>query len=322
MSTHAPSLHTDALAYAAAVRSHLDDLPPDVLEELAGGLDADMTELAEDSDRPLGAVLGDPEAYAAELRSSAGLPLRPPQRPGLQVSLVRELSLARQQWQSVRLALDEYRWWGPLSGGVTSLRPAWWLVRAWVAFQLCASLTGAYVLALPSGPAGVLLLLVLTVGSVALGRGWLRRHDLVRGLVVGGNVLSVLTLPFALDRATDIGYFTSLDDEGAVSGLYLDGEQVRNVFPYDAEGQPLTDVQLLDDLGRPLDVGWELQDPYAGDGTVALVPAVDASGEERWNVYPLRETRHAEPGVRTGTGYPVVPAPLPAASVPPSPPVP
>lgn len=66
-----------AAAFAAAVRERLSDLPTDEVDELLDGLQGDLTErLAESADA--GDVgtgeLGDPEAYADELRQAAGLP--------------------------------------------------------------------------------------------------------------------------------------------------------------------------------------------------------------------------------------------------------
>ena len=66
--------------FVAAVRAELADLDPEVVEELTGGLEADLTDSLEAAP---GNGFGDPAAYAAELRSAAGLPPRPPAAPGL-----------------------------------------------------------------------------------------------------------------------------------------------------------------------------------------------------------------------------------------------
>lgn len=94
-------------AYAAAVRSHLADLSPDQVDDLTDGLEADLAEALEDPRgpvatgeilirRPVGSIAADAArssiidhnqrfgpaaAYAAELRSSAGIePARAPAR--------------------------------------------------------------------------------------------------------------------------------------------------------------------------------------------------------------------------------------------------
>ena len=69
-----PTAH-DVNEYVQQVRAELADLPPDDVEELTGGLEADLAErLAESPDGLAG--LGSPQVYAAELRSAAGLPAR------------------------------------------------------------------------------------------------------------------------------------------------------------------------------------------------------------------------------------------------------
>ena len=68
--------------------------------------------------------------------------------------------------------------------------------------------------------------------------------------------------------------------------------QVSNLFVYDADGNPLTDVQVYDDRGRPVrttfdngfDQYWfpEATEPWS------FVSRVDSDGRARWNVYPLQ----------------------------------
>lgn len=65
-----------AAAYADLVRAELTDLPPDDLASMVEGLDAHLAEIAADGQADLVAALGAPAAYAAELRSAAGLPAK------------------------------------------------------------------------------------------------------------------------------------------------------------------------------------------------------------------------------------------------------
>ncbi|TFD05650.1 hypothetical protein E3T29_13490, partial [Cryobacterium sp. TMT1-66-1] len=66
--------------FALAVRAALNDLPADDVDDLTDGLEADLTEQAADVDAGDAAApgfdLGDPVAYADELRGAAGLPVR------------------------------------------------------------------------------------------------------------------------------------------------------------------------------------------------------------------------------------------------------
>ena len=62
----------DVAAFVAAVRARLADLTDEEREELLGGLEADLSERLTEGE----ADLGDPAAYAAELRAAAGLEVR------------------------------------------------------------------------------------------------------------------------------------------------------------------------------------------------------------------------------------------------------
>ena len=62
-------------AFVAAGPARLADLTPEEREELLGGLEADLSDLLAEGGP---GALGDPDAYAAELRAAAGLAARPP----------------------------------------------------------------------------------------------------------------------------------------------------------------------------------------------------------------------------------------------------
>ena len=68
--------------FVRAVRTELADLPALTVEELVGGLGADLTALVEDSGLPLRQVVADPATYATELRLAADLPARVPGKRG------------------------------------------------------------------------------------------------------------------------------------------------------------------------------------------------------------------------------------------------
>jgi hypothetical protein len=315
-----PTAHRpDVVAFTAAVRGQLDDLPPEVVEELAGGLDADLAELAAESDDPLADRLGDPVAYAAELRAAAGLPPREEAGSGrrtLRHRLAgdRDRALARLRAQP---------WWPWLSSFAVTVRPVWWVLRAWVAWVLVDSLVardGAGT-ALPDEALGWLVLLVAVVVSVELGRGrWSARW--LPGLVLAGNVLAVVMAPVAADAALSPRWYpveTQTFVEPPSEGLYLDGFPVANLFPYGPDGSPLTGVRLLDDRGRPVTTGEDIRSFPAGDGWTTLVPSTGPDGEPAWNAYPLQESRSAVPGTRPGPGDRVTDAPLPEPTLQPMP---
>ncbi|OUE29088.1 hypothetical protein BFL36_00125 [Clavibacter michiganensis] len=294
MNTADPTLDTRIAAFAAAVRAHLDDLDPEIVDDLTGGLEADLQEEAADHDGDL--RLGDPVRYAEELRTSAGLPER-----AIDAAPDSPLAQLRQRIEETgREVLRTARGNRELSAIVDLLivfRPVWWLLRAWAGYQ-CALILFVVLLGsshpfllLPGGPLGWLLLAGLTVISVQWGRGrWAANRVLraSRTTVSVATALSLLLLvPLALTESAGQGYV----DESAYStpaeqpGLSLDGKAITNLFAYDAEGELLDRVQLFDQDGEPLttvsgiEQDGRIMDPTTGE---YLEPADGA-----WNAYPL-----------------------------------
>lgn len=319
------------------VRARLGDLTEEEREELVGGLEADLSALVADGGSV--ADLGAPTDYADELRAAAGLAparrrVRRPRQP-LREQLAEELRRAQERWQSFvaqpRVA--------PVWAAVQPLQPVWWVLRAWITVQLLDLMMGPYeyLTLLPSLGAplvGPLLLLAAVAGSVQLGRGRLWPADRrtvsasARAVLVGLNVVAVICLVPVLDRfpgaweshamANGGGYATPRFQ--AWSGLVNDHRRVRNVFAYDAQGNPLTGVQLYDQTGRPLAVD---PDSFArvrtGTGPGLVYPWLNGT-HELWNVFPLpvREQRgwRRPAEVWDAQRPPVLPQP-PLAVVPP-----
>ena len=272
MSDHTTTVGPQVEAFVAQVRTRLTDLSEDEREELLGGLEADLVEKLAD-----GADLGDPWLYAAELRAAAGLPEG--RRP-----LVRTPRLRMPRGEDVDRVLDESRTeWSALTARhpagarawevVATLRPAWWVLRAWAAVTLVDRWTGPWerVSAIPTlgvpllGPV-VLLAAIAASTLIGLGRLWpgsgpdrprLTRIALlaanlmalgVLGTVAGGGSSYLASSP-TWDSADYGGYPHTPRD-----GLRLDGSPIRNVFAYDAAGDPVTGVQLFRGNGDPLTV--------------------------------------------------------------------
>ena len=68
------TIEGDVARYATAVRVAFADLPGPDRELLLEDLEDHLQEVAAEAGGPLSQRLGPPEAYAAELRASAGLP--------------------------------------------------------------------------------------------------------------------------------------------------------------------------------------------------------------------------------------------------------
>lgn len=296
---NATTLPTEIIAFAAAVRAALADLPADEVEELTDGLEADLAEAyAED----LARELPDPTAYASELRGAAGLPTPTPRR-GRVASIAARLS---ETGADVRRRARSH----PASAAVwdflVTLRPAWWIIRAWAAFQCFGVLLGFAGDLLPGSVVQWALMLGLAAGSVFLGQGTWPRWG--HGLIVAGNVFAVFVLLLALPQVptradvwqgqeTD-GYYDGggyYPDDNDGTGVYLDGNEVTNIFAYNARGQALHGVQLFDQDGNPLTTSvpggngclvtgeW---DECATPG--AWVPTQLETGATAWNVYPMK----------------------------------
>lgn len=181
------------------------------------------------------------------------------------------------------------------------------------------------------------------VACVELGRrGYARRGQWPRALVAAGNAVAVFLVftatigPGAYFASSD-RYFTEVVTQPPSEGLFNAGYQVVNVFPYDQNGQPLKDIQLFDDRGRPLAPADAKYSGWNGE-KVRLIPTATSDGESGLNVFPLRE-QVTDPGYdpQTGESLPrqlggllrdaalpdptqpaVVPVPVPAASATPA----
>jgi hypothetical protein len=74
-------------------------------------------------------------------------------------------------------------------------------------------------------------------------------------------------------------------------GVVVDGRAVRNIYPYDAQGQPITTgVQLFDGAGRPVALSGEQAQSGEWGSTDRLVGCPWLNGNRRlFNVFPLPE---------------------------------
>ncbi|HWM34346.1 MAG TPA: hypothetical protein VNR36_08930 [Pseudolysinimonas sp.] len=272
---------TEVAAFAAAVRTALADLPPDDLDELTDGLEADLAERAADA----GEDLGDPVAYAEELRAAAGYPPRAARShvgaalPDLR-TLPREL---RRRWNALRIRNP---WVASLASFAVALRPVWWVFRGVAAHTLLASMLGVNGLAW--WPVGV----GLVVLSVQAGRGRMRERAWVRWLTRAVTAIVLVASPLLLGWAVNAwnnAMYPVYDGEvWYPQSLNVGGTPIDNIFAYDANGDPIEQVQLFDQDGNPLNLIGDTGADFWGaqDGSM-LVPSGDVPGRAGWNVYPL-----------------------------------
>lgn len=292
----ATAVRPEVTAFVVRVREHLGDLTEEEQEELVGGLEADLSEQAAEGTL----VLPDPAQYAAELRAAAGLPLARRSRVlrlGSAPRLAEWPDVARAQW----FALTEHssatrQAWALLE----TLRPAWWVLRAWIAVTLLDQLVGPweYVTLWPTlgAPAvGPLLLVAAVVVSVLIGQGklWpgsgLDRTRLARMVLLSLNALAVVApLTFTGDGSQVEMYARAVPYRSPEKPVLRNGHDVvRNIYAYDAAGQPLVGVQLFDQKGRPVSVAPESS---MGEGRERAVTCPWVNGTTPlFNVFPLRQ---------------------------------
>ncbi|KQR12226.1 hypothetical protein [Cellulomonas sp. Leaf334] len=307
---------TDALdvaGYAAAVRRSLADLGPEQVDDLTDDLEADLAEALDDErhvahGRGVLEQFGPPEEYAAELRAAAGLaPATAAARSGLPMGDPVQDARRLGRWTLRRLRAQA--WWPPVESFLVALRPVWWLLRGWVVYQLVASMAGVSGW-FPHNLPAFLVLVGFVVLSVQWGRGAWFRGSSVAWVATTANVVAVVAVLPLLGSAQDwLGDREAVYDsyqagvlgggdpqtiiqDKAVDGVVVDGMQVSNLFVYDAEGNPLTDVQVYDDRGRPVrttfDNGFEQYWFPEATEPWSFVSRVDSDGRARWNVYPLQ----------------------------------
>ncbi|MGY4683628.1 HAAS signaling domain-containing protein [Micromonospora aurantiaca (nom. illeg.)] len=244
--------------YVDRVRAALADLPPAVRDELTEDLPEHLAEVAAEGEGALVDRLGTPEAYAAELRAAAGA------GEGRRPVRFHRLAEARDQAATQIRLLD--RQLGPVLGhGTVSdflrpLRPAWWLVRGWLAALLISVMVdGGRPGLLPrpndNASAGLLLLIGAVVASLWLGRrsagftGWPRR---LHRLGTAALLLFGFAVLVDVDRNASSDVYSGYE-QTSVDRRY---DRIEDVFVYDQQGRLIRDAQLFDQNGVPIRLGW------------------------------------------------------------------
>ncbi|MGC4838616.1 HAAS signaling domain-containing protein [Micromonospora vinacea] len=243
--------------YVARVRAALADLPTGQRDELTEDLADHLTEVAAESEGTLLERLGEPETYAAELRAAAGA------APGGGRNLDQRVASAMAQVRGRLRTLDTRL--GPPLGYATAsdflrlLRPAWWVLRGYLAAMLVTVVTtgGEFGLLPRFGGellAGLIMLIGFVLASIWIGRrsaqltGWPRS-----AVQVGSAVLAVFAFA-ALIQAEDrmrYGYYGY--DQTSVDNPY---DRITDVFVYDSEGRLVENARLFDQNGNPIRLGY------------------------------------------------------------------
>jgi hypothetical protein len=244
--------------YVFAVRAALGDLPESLRDELLEDLPEHLAEVLADGEGSLTERLGSPEAYAADLRTTAGFVggfPDPPTRTD-RVRELRDLALARLHTADVRL--------GPLFGAAKAseflilLRPAWWVLRGYLAAMVVAWLlddSGQPIGLLPRvGGSEIVALLLLAAGvlaSIWFGRRSLQLSEWPQRALYAGSVVLVLVALAGFSEADssrrDANY-SDVNYDNPYGGI-------EDLFVYDEQGRLVTNARIFDQNGNPLRLG-------------------------------------------------------------------
>jgi hypothetical protein len=236
------------------IRAFLADLDADEQQDLTAGLEADLTDLVDERGPE---ALGDPAAYARELRVAAGHPaeMRPqPGGRGLRVAAMDALDSAHASWDRLLDSLP-----GDPRGFISALQPVWWVVRGGVAWMVIQSVQGP---TLMIDNVWLALLAVCVVVSVQAGRrswgldGVLASSVLARLLLLGLNVFAVCMTPGAVNdlswhvaeqRAWQFGYSEpSGGDLPNPDVITYEGRQICELQVRDLQGNVIEQAQVWD----------------------------------------------------------------------------
>ena len=336
-SARSSSARGDEVAgYAAEVRAQFADVPAAESAELLEDLEDHLREVAAEGAGTLRQRLGAPAVYARELRQAAGLP-EPGEgngSGGAKSAAGAAMSWTRVLRASVRNMVAEAERRIRLNpAGVAvldflpSLRPAWWVLRAWVAVRVLQVMTTdvdtwqGFSLIPRVGYStliGTMCLVAAIPASVYVGRrnyegGWPRRL-----MLVGQGAAVVFTVGMALSAVhneNDDGNTASFNNASAQmqaqapepqAGLSEAGKPITNLYVYDESGKSLAGVLVYDQDGQPVitSPGADGNGNSRADGQVWF----DAHGQLVPNAYPqqLLERQFEDDG---GLHFVVVPPP-------------
>jgi len=314
-------------AYADQVRAHLSDLRPDLVEDLADGLEADLAEAVVDAPGALprggdaaggalldlAALFGPPGAYADELRAAAGLPPRPvagTARPriGLRGRLLVLGGILGSGWRSLWAPLTSTPQWARLREFLGALAPVWWVVRGWVVATVLLWVFGGYAVAvLPPDLSARLLVAAAVVVSVQWGRGrWLPRPWLRRGARYVSVAAAVLAVPLVWTATSGPAGYVAWDEgyqqgfqagTGAVGGQpvsYVGTGEDGGVDGVWVDGVQVSNLFVYDADGRPV------RDVQVFDDRGRPVRTVDVDGAyQPWAVPEVEGSWYFQPALST-----------------------
>ncbi len=296
----------DVATYAASVRAALSDLPPDQADVLLEDLEDHLREVATDAGGSLAERLGPPDQYARELRAAYGVAHAGATR---QHPLLRDVTVAISR-------VTTSSWYRQVRTFLPELRPAWWVLRAYLAVLIVmAAISPGYSLGPIPNPVtkrGFLEIVATGVAiwlSVRIGRRSRQLSQKALVLAYSANMLIALFAVIVLGNMRSFAYSeligTASPQQTTFANAFAAG-QVTNIYPYSQDGKALTNVLLYDQDGRPIMVDKsEAQTSYP----------IGADGQAITNAYPLTQ-RHVtgDPVLAPRVAVPPWPSPSPTPS--------
>jgi hypothetical protein len=243
--------------YVEQVRAALADLPAPVRDELLEDLPEHLAEVLAEGEGSLVDRLGEPSAYAAELRASAALDT-PPAAPGFG-------QRAGAAWQRTRDRLHRVdRRVGPVLGYQTAsefmrlLRPGWWVLRGYLAAMLFAFLTSGNPPGIFPRPGGSVVIGFVALVGFVIGSVWLgsRRPQLTRWprrILIGATALALV---FGMVAVLGIDARSRHSAPGPVYYQSDPFAEVQDVYVYDSQGRLVEGARLFDENGQPILLGY------------------------------------------------------------------
>jgi uncharacterized membrane protein len=233
--------------YAAAVGAELADLPESVRAELMEDLPEHLAEVAAEAETE-GVTLvdrvGPPATYAAELRASLGhdAPARPARR------IFARTAQLKARLRPLDTRLGHIIGYARLSDLLRQLRPAWWVLRGYLAALFIGVASGEPWGFVPrfSGSAfvGSFLTAGCIIGSLWLAKAVQRRFLAARIASVAASIVLVLFGFNALSSMTGVMAGNGYHPQESV---YVDSSSLYgDVVVVDQKGHPVGPVGVVD----------------------------------------------------------------------------
>ncbi|MGI8666056.1 MAG: hypothetical protein ACR2N4_08500 [Jatrophihabitans sp.] len=246
--------------YYERVRAALAGLAPQAREDLLEDLPDHLAEVSADGEGTLADRLGEPEAYAEELRTAAGLDAAPvgTRAGGLQAGLVAAVRRGSELADRFDVGAARLVGYPRLTDLLRAVRPGWWVLRGWIVAQfLCgahdrASWHGFVPSTGGNTVLGLLLMVMAVLASVWLGRQSVRMRSWGRRLMALASVVIAIWAVTVLAHNVGGTAYAYNDPGFSYSSPY---DSINDIYVYERDGKLVDGARLFDQNGNPLQLG-------------------------------------------------------------------